>query len=165
MYRYIFILLILTACHPDKDKQVDSNELNFNTSDASELFFKNVRKSDYELEERQQAGLELYSKMGLKMANDMEPVIVLNWRSDLAYFYFNTNDSIETEMVFSIDSDRLVFEPGNHRNHAELARKLYNAVLSKQTILLNNQGFFESAEQANEFRRMFFDYLRLVDIR
>ena len=155
----------MNACHPDKDAEVTAEEINFKTTDSSELFFKNVRKSEYTLEERKEAGLELYSQEDLLLRNQFKPVIIINWRSDMAFFYLQQENNSDSIYTLSIDGEPIVFNPQNQRNHAEFSRQLYNAILTKKEVSINNESFFESTEQINAFRRMFFDYLRLVDIR
>jgi len=165
----IATLALLGSCHPDKNKPVDLDELKFNTTDASELFFKNVRQSDYVLEENKKAGMNTYHCTDLADGNlQLEPFIIINWRNDQAFIFFETKS---TELIdFIIADEHYSFDPSFQKNHAELAIHIYNAILSNQQVYFiaaNNQQkeFFQTADQKNIYRKVIFDFLRLVELR
>lgn len=166
-WQTFFILIIcLTACHPDKNKTITSEELRFVTTDASEIYFKNVRQSDYQIEERPEAGMNLFSLDDLNLSNEMKPVIIVNWRADMAFFYFQQDSSREGSYLdLKIGTETYTYDLSNQKSHAELARVMYNSILSELPVMVADMPIFQKPEQRESFRRMYFDYLRLVDIR
>ncbi len=162
---FFLIAFVINACHPDKNAEVSAEEIDFKITDSSELFFKNVRKSEYTVEERKEAGLELYSRSDLLIQNQFKPIIIINWRTDRAFFYLQQEENSEATFTIQIAGEPVIFNAQNQQNHAEISRLIYNAILNEKEVMMNNELFFESAKQINDFRRMFFDYLRLVDIR
>tara|TARA_Y100001949_G_C15971538_1_gene324111 strand:+ start:182 stop:688 length:507 start_codon:yes stop_codon:yes gene_type:complete len=162
----LVMMITLISCHPDKNKSIALDELSFKTTDASELYFKNVRQSDYQLEEKPEAGMNVFRLEGLTLAAILKPAIIINWRNDMAFFYFEQlSESEELILEISLDGQKKGFDLSNQQNHAELARQLYNAILENKKIDTPNESVFETAEDRETFRRMYFDYLRLVDIR
>ena len=162
----LVMMIMLVSCHPDKNKTISRDELSFKTSDASELYFKNVRQSDYHIEERPEAGMNIFRLEEFTLAGKLQPAIIINWRNDMAFFYFE-QESETQESNFEIDfqGEKRSFDLSNQKNHAELARQLYNAVLENKEMKVLDEVVFGSAEERETFRRMYFDYLRLVDIR
>ena len=94
-----------------------------------------------------------------------KPIIIINWRTDRAFFYLQQEENSEATFTIQIAGEPVIFNAQNQQNHAEISRLIYNAILNEKEVMMNNELFFESAKQINDFRRMFFDYLRLVDIR
>ncbi|MEM1408742.1 MAG: hypothetical protein AAGG59_18305, partial [Bacteroidota bacterium] len=56
----VFILIAVFSCHINADKKVTLDNFEFKTGDDTELFFKNVRQSYYDLEENQAAKFNLF---------------------------------------------------------------------------------------------------------
>ena len=162
---FIWLLLLICACHPDKTKTVDESEIRMQTTDASELYFKNVRQSEYVIEEMPDAGMNVFSRDQLKLVNGLQPVIILNWRNDMAFFFFKQPEDEETMILITINGEKFSLDLANQRNHLELGRKIYNATLNEEEILIGDKPIFSKPESKDSFCRMYFDYLRLVDIR
>jgi len=91
---YLYIFIFLLSCQPYKDRRIDFEQLNFTTTDPSELFFKNVRQLYYEKEEWREAKLNVYRYKDLNLGEDypiINPAIVINWYSDEAYILLEPN--------------------------------------------------------------------------
>lgn len=166
------VLLFLTFCHPKKNALAETDKLKFNTTDASELFFKNVRKSSYEEDEMKAAGMNVYRSADLKDLV-LAPQLIVNWRNDQAFILF-TGDilSDKDELTFFVgdkNADSITFDASSQRNHATLAAEIYNAILRDELVNIEYSDsvmvFFISESQREAFRRMFFDYLRLTEQR
>lgn len=166
------ISILLLGCHPDKNKLVQESEIQHRMTDASELYFKNIRKSSYTLEERKEAGMDLYSS---EVFSDellpVEPTIVISWRSDMAFFFMEKEIQEDT-VVFKVGlgSDHSITYTGsNQQEGLRLALNIYNALLQGEDISFLDgsewKPYFSTTEQSKAFRIMFFDFLRLVETR
>lgn len=181
MTRYLtisFSILILSACHPDKDKLVDIDEIKYESTDASELFFKNVRRSYYDLEERRDAGIELYT---LSEYEDVQnptllPTIAYNWRNDFVSIMLAIEKPSEDDVPITLlfgeegpDQDKMLFDNQNIRTQTSAAVNIYNQIISKKDIYLvvgsDKKPLFQNADEQDMFRITVFDYLRFVEIR
>lgn len=167
----IKIVVVIISCHPEKQDHVRSGELRFATSDASELFFRNVRKSYYDVQEMPGTGLEIYTLIG---APDglLRPRIILNWRTDHAFLMLELPDSLPDQLTLvriGNEEDSLVFEGATQLESAKAALWIYNAILDQSEVLyrLNDQELplFPSANEQEAFRITTFDFLRLTDVR
>lgn len=164
------LFLIVFSCHPEKEGKAELLEIQFSTTDASELFFKNVRKSYYFIEEMKTAGLEVYilksSPRGL-----LQPVIVLNWRADQAFIMLQPADTLDEELKIIIRGesiDSLFFDGRDRGHHAQVALTIYNAILDKRKLSLmhkkNEYPLFTSRKEEEAFRITAFDFLRLTEV-
>ena len=114
--RFLIIVWFLVSCHPNKNKLIDLNDLKFKTTDASEIFFKNIRKSYYEIEEIPESGIEMYRlKSDKELSTPLKPFIVYNWRQDFASIMFETQ-GINSESI------TLIFEK-NEKQHKQILKK------------------------------------------
>ncbi|MEM8896106.1 MAG: hypothetical protein AAGC88_16125, partial [Bacteroidota bacterium] len=52
--------LLLIACQSKDPKDIAINDIDFATTDASEIFFKNVRQSYYDKQEIAAAGMDIF---------------------------------------------------------------------------------------------------------
>lgn len=168
----VFWLIVTSACHPDKTTLVNPERLTFRTTDTSELFFKNVRKSAYEEEEMKAAGINLYHSPQLHEM-PMSPQLVINWRTDQAFVLFKeSTEGAAVEIWISPtrgETQHFTFDPSSHQNHAMLGAYIYNAVLNDDSVTVRYADttvpFFGKGTEKEAFRRLFFDYLRLTEQR
>lgn len=169
----IVLALLCSACYPDKDKKVDVNKLSFSTTDASELFFKNIRKSEYITEDMPQATLEVYRYKKPEQAHGLiSPALVVNWGNDRAYLILEKSGKLSEELIFLIGdpskADTIYFEGSQQLQHAEVAIRIYNALLDQRQVLLLEGGEtleLFTDEERKLFRRIVFDFLRLVELQ
>jgi hypothetical protein len=92
---YLLIFLISVSCNADKTKKIDAEKSKFSTSDASELFFKNVRQRYYDREEMAASKLNIYRIQERNQRVDyphLQLAIVINWRYDEAYILLEPNE-------------------------------------------------------------------------
>ena len=69
MSLFFGLIVLLTACTSDADKRIDAEKLEFNTTDESELYFKNVRQSEYDLAEMEDAGINIFRAKRTEIQN------------------------------------------------------------------------------------------------
>lgn len=179
---YLFFLaLVSTACslNPDRHTAIDLDAPGFSTSDASELYFKNVRSNYYNKTVNDAAKLDVYRSKNWFMPAGKPALslqIVVNWRYDEAYMLTTPNDNWKSFEVTSIvwqdttldTSGTYPAEIGNKEEQFTLAGRLYNSILAEHELYLKNKAGKEISFLANykyreAFRKTMIDYFRLVD--
>ncbi len=180
MMRYLLLLSISffwIACHPDKNRLVSLDEISFRSTDASELYFKNMRRSYYETEERQEAAIELYTLSDYSEIQTplMKPVIAYNWRNDFVSIMLSIPDDLDNDPTIALifeeagEQQKMILNDADIRTQTTVAVKIYNGILSNHEIFLvvNDQRYplFDSKDEMDMFRITVFDYLRFVEIR
>lgn len=170
-------ILILFACHPDKTKEVALDNLQFHTTDQSEIYFKNIRRSYYDLEEIPDAAIEIFRLSDYQKVTSpfIKPIITFNWRNDFAAIMLEQSPELLEEQSITIifengeEQDKALINFDNVRTQSTIAVRIYNAILKNDQIylLLNKQKqpLFTTSEEIEYFRITVFDFLRLVEIR
>ena len=138
------------------------------------IFFKNIRKSQYEIEEIPKSGIEIYRlKSDERLAMPLKPFIVYNWRQDFASIMFDTNgiNSESITLIFEKDQiqDKQIFGISFPKDQSYLAIRIYNALLRNEKIFVINDNqekeILPTETQREDFRITVFDFLRLVEMR
>ncbi len=173
----LFILAGLFSCNIDRDKSVDREKFKFRTGDDTELFFKNVRQSDYNLEENQAAGLRVFRHENIQPADSVPvivPAIVMNVLQDEAYILLEPANGLEAEdpltivLIGSTDSDTLKLELPNRENNLEFATRIYEHLQAggRFNVILNGNyvPFLADPDYRESFRITMGDYYRLTRI-
>ncbi|UZR94085.1 hypothetical protein [Chondrinema litorale] len=174
----LFIFLILLAsCDPDRKKLVDPEKHDYNTLESTELFFKNMRQPYYDLEEKKEAGLELF-RLQDRIEDDSHALlnlcIIFNWRNDDAFIYLEPNNFFKDTTSFTIiwkneqnKQGSFQFIQGNRDSHFEFAARVYNSILQEyQLFYEKNDVLFpvlDSDVERDVFRVTMFDYFRLIN--
>ena len=175
------LLLSFAACNPDKNRRVDAEKTRFTTSDASELFFKNVRQVFYDKTDLPESKLDMYRIGDRSEAEDypvLNLVIVINWRYDEAYLLTEPNAFLQT-----MDTLRIAWQdtvqhqsgtytltpPANKDAHFKFASEIYRSIQDGQRLsVVAHEGdsipFLSKYSDREAFRKTMFDYYRLVDL-
>lgn len=174
---FVFLLILLQACNTDQYKKVDLEEPDFETDDASELFFKNIRQSSYLVEENTAAGLFLFRHKEWPEAEEgalFVPVIVFNWRQDKAYMLIEWLSLEEDDMPIELlvhreqEAQSITYTTGNMKEQLLLLARIYNAIIDGASIMIIKDGepppFFRTDKQRQLFRVVMFDYFRLTGL-
>ena len=178
---YLFLLLpALTACNLDKDTQVDENQAKFTTSDASELFFKNVRQIRYDHQEIPESKINIFRIDERSLAEDypvLNLAIAVNWRYDEAYLltepneYLKSMDTIQVHWQDSVGQQEgtYLWTGGNKEDHFKFASQIYRSIQQGHQLSVTNPGgeqepFLRTYDDREAFRKTVFDYYRLVDL-
>lgn len=174
------LAVIFSACNPDKTKRVSAEGGKFSTSDASELFFKNVRQLYYDKTTMKDATLDVYRIKDRNKSED-HPVlnlsIVMNWRHDEAYLLTEPNSylqQLDTLKIFWQDTTThqqgyYSFFNGSKEDHFKFAAQIYQSIQRDHKLYLirgNNEKvkFLTDKKSREAFRKTIFDYFRLVDL-
>ena len=162
-------LLLFFSCVPDKNEKVDLTALRFSTSDASELYFKNVRESYYNVEDREDQGIKIYRFEDWNYDANYPLIdlqIVYNWRNDNAFVMASPNAYFLEGDFIQINSDSLKFEISNMKDQLEFSSRIYNAIVSEQEMLLLSSGsssFMSKSEDRENFKILMYDFYRLTE--
>lgn len=168
------------ACNLDKDTRVDETRAKFTTSDASELFFKNVRQIRYDHQEIPESKLNIFRIDERSLAEDypvLNLAIAINWRYDEAYLltepnaYLRELDTIRVHWQDSVGQQEgtYLWTGGNKEAHFTFASQLYQSIQrGHQLYVVNAKGkeeaLLDSYDDREAFRKTMFDYYRLVDL-
>ncbi len=165
-------LFILFGCNVDKGKKVDVEQLDFETSDRSEIFFKNMRQSSYITVENTEAGVYLYTHQAWEedTTSIVVPTIVFNWRQDKAYIMLNWSrkfdQAAEVDIVVmndSLSTTHIVYQNGNMKEQLKFAAQLYNGMADGSDFLVEDSVLlFNTNEKKEAFRVTVYDFLRLT---
>ena len=173
----IAIILGFGSCHPDKNKSVDLDQIRFQSTDASEIYFRNMRRSYYEMEERKEAAIELYTLSDYEAfeAAMLKPTIAYNWRNDFVAVMLDASDKLKDEdnLVVIFESaegqQKMILNESDIKSQTTVALRLYNGILDNNEIflVLNRQKvpLFKNNEEKQLFRITIFDFLRFVEMR
>lgn len=133
----------------------------FQTTDSSELFFKNIRSVHYEKRDGPAEGFDLYHLRGLKDA-PLEPFIVQHWLSDRAYVMYETDRG---PARVTIDG-RAVELKRELPEQAFASTMTLCAAFERGAEVLGPKGDNLAANRrhAKLFLRLCRDYLELVDL-
>jgi len=172
----ILLTFILSGCNPVKNKKVDQATISFKTDDSSKLFFKNMRRSYYDVEIMEEAKLEVY-RLKDRVKDSPSPVlnlsIVNNWRYDEAYILLEPNQAIGTIEQLKLEwkntegtSGQLNFEGGSKTDLLAFATKIYEQVQNGSAFFLTvgnkKLEILNDSKSREAFRITMFDYMRLV---
>ncbi len=167
---FLFTLIILNvSCITDKEKIVEFENFSFETSDASELYFKNIRESYYHLEEK--GGLKIYR---LKKYDDLDtflikPILIYNWRNDLAYVMLESNGSIDLkeEIVISWKNESRSWVIRNIKDHFSILNHINNLIKKDETIWITIKGkkilLFSSILEKSYFSLILYDLHKITN--
>ena len=174
-----FSLLFFFACNPNKETAVDKDNPQYDTIDSSELYFRNMRKTFYDLEEMKQAGINLF-RFSKRMKTNDKPILniclVENWRTDRAYITLEPNELLAEENPIVIhwkdlktqEEGTYQYKKGNKDEQYRFATELYTSIQKEHQLTVDIKGketpFLDSQEEKEAFRITMFDFYRLVTI-
>lgn len=170
--------LLIYACggSPGQDEQ-GTGDRRFHTTQPSLLYFKNMRSTQYTMEEQPQSRIELYrhEKFGQKNAlPPVFPIIANNWLQDEAYLFLQAQadqSGLHTPLTFASDttgSELIILDSPRPEKQYELAMQLYDGLKAKKQWYVKQQdGQFLPIYQKGEGKTAFLltvrDYLKLTE--
>ena len=180
LYTTITFILLCSGCFPGKNKHVDENEPRFHTTDASELFFKNVRSAYYDLQDMETAKLRVY-RFHDRITGDTIPTINLaiveNWSKDEAYVLMEPQGTLAKYDSINLtyfnpktsQSGTLMVHLNNIDDQFRDASKIYQQIKSgAQWSFIVDDGtkmpLFPEEDSREAFRLTMFDFYRLVEL-
>lgn len=170
------ISLLSSACQLDKNKGIDREKFTFKTDDGTEIFFKNMRQSYYDLEENEAAKFNIFRHKS-RFTQDSLPIlnlaIVVNYLQDEAYILLEPNALLQTYHPLTITwEDTSIDKKGqfnldimNRENMLEFSSLLYEAILANYQLSLHDgTPLWQHPKQREAFRVTMSDYYRLTGI-
>lgn len=140
---FVVLIPLAFACNPDKETRVDANAPQFETTQQSMLFFKNVRSMSYDLEDNQRAGMFIYrfkDRQTDTMQAAVNVALMNNWRNELAYVFIEPTPALNAQYQDTLQivwqdslgtqSGEYSFAKGNRDAHFNFATQVYNSILS-----------------------------------
>lgn len=178
--RYVvFMAIFFTACKTDKNKAVERDKFSFKTGDDTEIFFKNLRASDYEKEEKKTPRWDIYRHEDLYSDTTgyaINIAIVVNIIEDEAYILLEPGEILAgQDQIFvywsnksNSESGEIVLQQQNKESMLEFASQLFEAMREgKSLILKTGEEFipvFEDEKRRKAFMKTMADYFRLTRI-
>lgn len=180
IYKFVFLafLLTATACNVDKNKKVDTQNIQFETTDNSVLFFKNLRQSYYDKQENTVAKVDIYRYQKRNQAQN-QPVINLaivhHWRNDKAFVMIEPSELLNQEARLEVSwqdtvkqtKGKYIFDFGDMELHYQFATSLYTSIQAKYALQIKSAGqwidLMPTEDEKETFRKVMLDYLRLVN--
>jgi hypothetical protein len=177
MSLFFGLIVLFTACTSDADKRIDAEKLEFNTTDESELYFKNVRQSEYDLAEMENAGINIFRAKSRTAEADY-PLLTLaiahNWRIDKCYLFLEPSESMPKEEFDLIIVDEKTSERKELKYTAEdhiddksrVVVDLYTAIQDGKKIFWNNGSseveILDKQADRESFRITALDYYKMI---
>ena len=144
------------------------------TLESSELYFRNVRSNSYYLRSKTPEDVDIYELKSFETdsANrTLTPLIVNNWRHNLAYIQLEPNFEAESySLIFKSENqtDTLTESFPERVEQFEMAIRIYNAIEHEEQVYLmvENESvpLFPSEDRKKRFRIVLRDYFRLVNV-
>lgn len=181
----LFLLLLMTCasfsgCVLDAVDSVDTDELSYNTSEQSRLYFENVRREAYDVSRMPDTRIDMY-RHELQDYSPEAPVVNLaianNLMKEEAYIMAEPSPTFVYE-----DSLQLFWlDPGNQEegsfwlnpedfdSHFLFAGNLFNNLLQKHVIYYDAPGvekvyLFPDEEQREVYLQVMKDYYELIEL-
>ncbi|MEM9324324.1 MAG: hypothetical protein AAGA85_01655 [Bacteroidota bacterium] len=169
--RPLTFTVLLSACQLAVNDRVVLDDFTFDTTDPSELFFKNVRQSYYDLEERGDAKMNVF-----RLSNEsrdslgLYPVIIQHWAIDKAYLWLEPGaglpEHFEVEVKGADGAETYNFDGRSPHNHLEVATAIFHGFLDEAQIKVAGRELMPAASDArSNFRIVANDYYRLVELK
>ena len=169
------MLLSVLGCTIDRDKAVDRDKFDFKTGDDTELFFKNVRQSEYALEENEASGFRIFRHRE-RVQSDSLPLlnlsIVINVLKDEAYLFLEPSKIVSDQETVRIQinpsGEVLELTTQNRDTYLEFATRIYEAMQENSEFNIEIDGTWQPILNEEETRDVFrittSDYYRLTRI-
>ncbi len=179
-FNLVFVLflvpaLLVTGCRLDGDREVDRSRFTFRTGDDTELFFKNVRQSDYEMEANEAAKFNVFRHENRPQADSLpwiNPAIVVNYLQDEAYILIESSPALqdldELQVIHVAGLDTLILETPNREENLEFASRIYEHLQKGDSLVIydgkNYVPFLADRSHYEAFRITLSDYYRLTRV-
>ena len=166
----LICVIITYSCHLRQNEKVDLRDFDFKTTDQAELFFKNVRQSEYRVVENKEAKINMfyYKRYDDLDSTRFNPVIIHHWLVDKAYLWFEiamTEESVDIFIEKNQNTTVLSFGASSTLNHLEVNNAIFNALLDTANITYRDKPLFNNEKESTFFKVVVNDYYRLVGLK
>lgn len=169
--------IAVCSCKIDHNKEIDREKFTFKTGDDTEIFFKNMRQSYYDIEENNVANVIVFRyKDRVEKADHplLNLAIVMSYLQDEAYLLLEPNSYLEDGpleigwQVINQEEGIIILENYNREGMLEFASEVYEAMEkhAKFHIMINDKKVpvLQNADEREAFRITVADYYRLTRI-
>lgn len=172
---FLLFVAVLQSCVLDQDKPITIEDIHFDTRDDTELFFKNIRQSSYNLEENNPASINIFRlKDNTVDSSSVEPnpVIIHHWLRDKAYLWLefggqsNFDEPLNITIAYADGEKTLQFDGSSPKNHTEVALELFNASMTDIKITCESEEILQLNTPARtNYQLVLNDYFRLLGLK
>lgn len=169
----LILILLTISCQIDGEKKVDRSKFNFKTGDDTELFFKNIRQSEYELEVNEAAKLHVFRHNNRPLTDSipwLNPAIVINYLQDEAYLLLEPSPLLENQKDWAVHTglDTFQLSTPNRAENLEFASRIYEHLKVGDSLWIRTDDgfvqFLSNKKDSEAFRITLSDYYRLTRI-
>lgn len=169
-------MLALASCgEAPSGQQAGEGDQRFRTTQPSALYFKNMRSTQYKMQEQPKSRIELYRHKKFADNSLLLPVIAHNWLQDEAYLFLQPNPAapaLSKPLQFTTDTttveQALTLDPPTPAQQYETALQLYKGMQAEKDWYIRQQnGSFQPLYTEGNERTAFLttvrDYLKLTE--
>lgn len=161
--------LTLFAVFGPQGKKIDLKEIGFDTSQSTELYFKNVRAYFYDREIDSASSFNIYriNSRNRDGVSDIQIGLLHNWRMSQCYVLLESEKyDLNGEEVFLVKSDSTISLslPSNSELHYRFAATLFESLSAEQEFELRvgDKPLELSESQKTSLKQSLKDYFKLV---
>jgi len=168
---YLLLLLVLYSCLLKSEDKVNLENFDFHTNDSNELFFKNIRQSDYHIEELKEAKMNIFRLKAYGSESPfIQPIIIHNWGLDQASIWLELDSTISVPLSIELkkpgNQETLLFNGQSRKEHLEVSNRLFEALLDSSQVFVGDVELLKfSSEDRKNYRIVLNDYYRLVALK
>lgn len=181
MKKIIFLLFsisICLACESNKQPKAFTGDRQFQTTDPSRLYFKNIRSIAYYRTRKLHSEIDIYQVRKFSRTDKrpiIYPQILDNWLDNEAYIFLEKNafPKFASPLMIKAESDSLLttFEIDifNKKNQYEFASSIFNALNNGQELSVKTKEeafvpIFQNYQDKSNFMMTMRDYYRLIEL-
>ncbi len=181
MKKIIFLLFsisICLACESNKQPKAFTGDRQFQTTDPSRLYFKNIRSIAYYRTRKPHSDIDIYQVRKFSRTDKrpiIYPQILDNWLDNEAYIFLEKNafPKFASPLTIKAESDSLstTFEIDifNKKNQYEFASSIFNALSNGQELSVKTKEasfvpIFQNYQDKSNFMMTMRDYYGLIEL-
>lgn len=176
----LLLIFFLPACEADHSKSAARKKLRFTTTDDAQLFFKNLRRTDYDYQNLAASQLDIFrhSERQQQAAYPLlVPALVMNRQYNEAYILLEANEQLGELVPLHIawhdkagqEKGQYVLESINKMEQLRFADQLYQGMRQGQQFYLLRdslqQPFLNQPTDRRVFRTTMADFYQLTGTR
>lgn len=165
---FVILIIVIYAIFGPKEKQINIKDISFNTTDSSELYFKNLRSYYYDQEIREDANFVLYrirSRNKDSLSYKLNFALVSNWLMDECYI-ISESQIPEIILVSTLNnkSDTLSLVEYDSEANYIFAATLFERLTTQAELFLvqNSEKIAFTEKEKLSLKTTLKDYFKLV---
>lgn len=174
----LFGVSFLWTCESNNSPKAFTGDRQFQTTDPSRLYFKNIRSIAYYRTRKLHSEIDIYQVRKFSRTDKrpiIYPQILDNWLDNEAYIFVEKNafSKFASPLTIKSESDSLstTFEIDvfNKKNQYEFATSIFNSLNKGQelSVKTKEEGFvpiFQNYQDKSNFMMTIRDYYRLIEL-